>query len=655
MHYASFWLRAAAFILDGVLLAMISMLVVIGDDTPGYGETTLSIAIDFVVAWAYFVTMTWKKKATLGKMIMGLEVVDAEGNNLSFIQANVRFFSTFISGALPPLYLVVAFNEKRRAIHDFIAGSYVIDLEHRNTLRQIGIIVVVIVIAVMLIWLMPSFFVVLAFFALFSGSGDTSEGVLSRNESVLHQYHATPCENKTYTVDREIVLLENGRGAMSNIIYGISRRSFDVYDGYRSQEGISFRNGQAHFLHGSSADKFSMHSELKLYPVGSRFKILTFYKIAHRGIGRLGGEGLGYYMVRSLEDNQTAWIPAFEMDSDKCGLATNHYHDSRRFVDDIVKNYSGVLITGTSAIAPKYSPQDEVYAISKSYLEQRAKNKKTWTDGIRSFSDADTLTQAHRLADAADKRLLLLHVTNDKYLYLTKTIVEKFFLILPQELRDSYVKYALIESVGEKATTSTHFSPTFYIYENGSLIDSFSAIDCQAYRDTLDPYSCYDPMTFGEWLKRDKEAKVKVPLPGFTGSVEEARALAKQKEIPLGIFYIDGVFEYKDMERMLTEIKMYPQISSEQCMLKIAPRDKRVYHRGYVTVFDKYGEPRGSEYIKSVVDKYCRNPLKDYSSLDARRDISLNEHTRSECNRRGGEWLWNGTVNRWQCKGDSHL
>jgi hypothetical protein len=162
-------------------------------------------------------------------------------------------------------------------------------------------------------------------------------------------------------------------------------------------------------------------------------------------------------------------------------------------------------------------------------------------------------------------------------------------------------------------------------------------------------------MIFGEWLKRGKEAKVKVPLPGFTGTVKEARALAKQKEIPLGIIYIDGSFEYRDMERMLTEIKMYPQISGERCMLKIAPGNKRVYHRGYVTVFDRYGEPRGSKYIKSVVDEYCRPPLKDYSSIDARRDIPLDEQTRSECDRRGGEWLWNGSVNRWQCKGNSSL
>ena len=65
-------------------------------------------------------------QATLGKLAMQLKVTDLSGNRISFDRAIARYFSKYLSTlTLGVGYVMVAFDERKRALHDRIAGTLV--------------------------------------------------------------------------------------------------------------------------------------------------------------------------------------------------------------------------------------------------------------------------------------------------------------------------------------------------------------------------------------------------------------------------------------------------------------------------------------------------------------------------------------------------
>ncbi|MDQ3179992.1 MAG: RDD family protein [Acidobacteriota bacterium] len=69
-----------------------------------------------------------RRQATLGKMLLGIEVGDFEGKRISFGKALLRFFGRLISGQILLIgYLMAFFTEKKQALHDFLAGTFVFE------------------------------------------------------------------------------------------------------------------------------------------------------------------------------------------------------------------------------------------------------------------------------------------------------------------------------------------------------------------------------------------------------------------------------------------------------------------------------------------------------------------------------------------------
>jgi uncharacterized RDD family membrane protein YckC len=60
-------------------------------------------------------------------MAVGLRVVTDQGNRLSFLNATGRFFAKFLSALLLGIgFLMVAFTDRKRGLHDIIASTLVI-------------------------------------------------------------------------------------------------------------------------------------------------------------------------------------------------------------------------------------------------------------------------------------------------------------------------------------------------------------------------------------------------------------------------------------------------------------------------------------------------------------------------------------------------
>jgi uncharacterized RDD family membrane protein YckC len=141
--YAGFWLRLAAYVLDSLLLGLTAGVAVfmplmsrgaIPVDNPWevYTGTTpqffaLRLLI-LMIQWVYFALLEsspWQ--ASLGKRMLGLKVTDLEGRRISFGRASARYFCTLLSGFILMIgFIMIAFTQKKQALHDILTGCLVI-------------------------------------------------------------------------------------------------------------------------------------------------------------------------------------------------------------------------------------------------------------------------------------------------------------------------------------------------------------------------------------------------------------------------------------------------------------------------------------------------------------------------------------------------
>ena len=87
----------------------------------------LSMLINIAVNVAYEVYFLTSRGATLGKMALGLRVVTADGGPITAGLALGRYASTVLSAfTLMIGYIMAAFDDQKRALHDRICNTRVI-------------------------------------------------------------------------------------------------------------------------------------------------------------------------------------------------------------------------------------------------------------------------------------------------------------------------------------------------------------------------------------------------------------------------------------------------------------------------------------------------------------------------------------------------
>ena len=85
-------------------------------------------AVNLFGVWLYyalFESSSWQ--GTPGKRALGLFVTDMQGRRISFARATGRYFGRFISTAILFIgYLMIAFTERKQALHDMLADCLVL-------------------------------------------------------------------------------------------------------------------------------------------------------------------------------------------------------------------------------------------------------------------------------------------------------------------------------------------------------------------------------------------------------------------------------------------------------------------------------------------------------------------------------------------------
>ncbi len=133
IKYGRFWARVFAVIMDNfLLLAPITILtgVIFGYDALKHPETN-HVAGNFqMVVYLIVTVLFWKYTGqTPGKKAFGLKVVDAKTFEIpSTWKLAIRFVSYFLSMVSLVGFFIPLFREDRRALHDLIAGTAVIEV-----------------------------------------------------------------------------------------------------------------------------------------------------------------------------------------------------------------------------------------------------------------------------------------------------------------------------------------------------------------------------------------------------------------------------------------------------------------------------------------------------------------------------------------------
>jgi uncharacterized RDD family membrane protein YckC len=142
VRYAGFWRRFLASLVDGLLLGIVNFIIQMAILLPtismteianpesagvGIGVILVLYAIQLGTAFTYETVLIWKYGSTLGKMACSVEVITAEGRPISYGLSVGRYFAKMLSTfTLGIGYIIAAFDEEKRSLHDRLCNTRVI-------------------------------------------------------------------------------------------------------------------------------------------------------------------------------------------------------------------------------------------------------------------------------------------------------------------------------------------------------------------------------------------------------------------------------------------------------------------------------------------------------------------------------------------------
>lgn len=135
-RYGGFWIRFAAKIIDNILLMIINQLATLplGLLVGAQQETifrVIMVVVNAVIAISISAGITTffvgRFASTPGKMVCGLKIICADGSRVSYPRALGRYFAEILSGIILYIgYIMAAFDDEKRTLHDRICGTRVV-------------------------------------------------------------------------------------------------------------------------------------------------------------------------------------------------------------------------------------------------------------------------------------------------------------------------------------------------------------------------------------------------------------------------------------------------------------------------------------------------------------------------------------------------
>lgn len=145
VRYAGFWVRLAAYLLDGLILSIPTGIIIgisfsaifipsiINNDSSGpipvifFVVYFAAIIVVFILQWLYYALMeSSARQGTFGKSAVGIKITGLNGERISFARATGRYFSKILSSFFYIGFIMVGFDERKQGLHDKIAGTLVV-------------------------------------------------------------------------------------------------------------------------------------------------------------------------------------------------------------------------------------------------------------------------------------------------------------------------------------------------------------------------------------------------------------------------------------------------------------------------------------------------------------------------------------------------
>jgi uncharacterized RDD family membrane protein YckC/ribosomal protein L40E len=150
IQYAGFWMRLAAYLIDGIILGIISSMIYIpllihyfgsssdyswlySLETNGTFDSSswtiywLLLLSIYAIQIIYYTVTVGKWGRTIGKAALRIKVVKADGSRVSYGRAFGRSLAYYLNGfTLDIGFLIIAFTKEKRGLHDYIADTIVI-------------------------------------------------------------------------------------------------------------------------------------------------------------------------------------------------------------------------------------------------------------------------------------------------------------------------------------------------------------------------------------------------------------------------------------------------------------------------------------------------------------------------------------------------
>lgn len=139
---AGFWVRFIALVADtiltlfvfliGVVIYGVYVMVTTGDDSFGFLENTFFENVPMLISLVYFTVSVSAYATTIGKRLFGLYVLRTDGSRVGIVRALIRHLATGISSLILGIgFLMIAFREDKRGLHDLICDTQVVKSRSR--------------------------------------------------------------------------------------------------------------------------------------------------------------------------------------------------------------------------------------------------------------------------------------------------------------------------------------------------------------------------------------------------------------------------------------------------------------------------------------------------------------------------------------------
>ena len=131
LEYGGFWIRFAAYLIDGFIVSTFTSLFLFQVENP---EALLWLPV--VVGVAYHAGFIAVSGGTPGKLMLGLRVLQADGEPATLGTGVLRYFGYWVNGLTFGIgFLMVAFSSEKRGLHDNIANTLVVKHQEQKYVR----------------------------------------------------------------------------------------------------------------------------------------------------------------------------------------------------------------------------------------------------------------------------------------------------------------------------------------------------------------------------------------------------------------------------------------------------------------------------------------------------------------------------------------